>query len=40
MEGVKRIAVHWMRIGVDKEKPWDSFNTNNVLKSDCEDDDY
>ena len=39
VEGIKRIAVHWMRIGVDKERPWDSFNTNNVHKSDCDDDD-
>ena len=28
--GTKRIAVQWMRIGVDAENPWDSFDTNNV----------
>ena len=38
-EGVKRIAVHWMRIGVDKEKPWDSFDTNNVHKAECSEED-
>ncbi|CAB9508572.1 Prolyl 4-hydroxylase [Seminavis robusta] len=36
VEGVKRIAVHWMRIGVNKEMPWDSFNTLNIHKSECE----
>lgn len=30
IEGVKRIAVQWMRVGVDKENPWDSFNTLTV----------
>lgn len=29
-EGTKRIAVQWMRIGVDEENPWDSFDTNTV----------
>ena len=38
VEGVKRIAVHWMRIGVSKEMPWDSFNTLNIHKSECADD--
>jgi 2OG-Fe(II) oxygenase superfamily len=33
IEGTKRIAVHWMRIGVDKENPWDSFNTLTIKKS-------
>lgn len=28
--GTKRIAVQWMRIGVDAENPWDSFDTNTV----------
>ncbi|KAL7572310.1 hypothetical protein ACA910_017907 [Epithemia clementina (nom. ined.)] len=28
--GTKRIAVQWMRIGVDDENPWDSFDTNTV----------
>jgi len=40
VEGVKRIAVHWMRVGVSKEHPWDSFNTNNILKSECDDGEY
>jgi 2OG-Fe(II) oxygenase superfamily len=30
--GIKRIAVQWMRVGVDKENPWDSFDTNTVRK--------
>jgi 2OG-Fe(II) oxygenase superfamily len=29
-EGTKRIAVQWMRVGVDKENPWDSFDTNTI----------
>lgn len=28
--GTKRIAVQWLRIGVDEENPWDSFDTNTV----------
>jgi 2OG-Fe(II) oxygenase superfamily len=36
VEGRKRIAVHWMRIGVDKENPWTSFDTNNIKKSECD----
>jgi hypothetical protein len=37
IEGTKKIAVHWMRIGVDEENPWDSFNTLNIKKDeeDC-----
>jgi hypothetical protein len=31
--GIKRIAVQWMRVGVDKENPWDSFDTNTVKKT-------
>jgi hypothetical protein len=30
LEGTKRIAVQWMRIGVDSENPWDSFDTNTL----------
>ena len=30
LEGTKRIAVHWMRIGVDEKSPWNSFNTLTV----------
>jgi hypothetical protein len=39
IEGTKRIAVHWMRIGVDKENPWDSFNTLTIKKSHGSDED-
>jgi hypothetical protein len=28
--GTKRIAVQWMRYGVDNDNPWDSFDTNNI----------
>jgi hypothetical protein len=34
IEGTKRIAVHWMRHGVDKENPWNSFNTLTIKKED------
>jgi hypothetical protein len=37
IEGTKRIAVQWMRIGVDAENPWDSFNTLTIKKKDAED---
>ena len=37
IEGTKRIAVQWMRIGVDAENPWDSFNTLTIKKEDAED---
>lgn len=30
LEGEKKIAVQWLRLGVDKQNPWDSFNTLNV----------
>ena len=30
LEGTKRIAVQWMRIGVDEENPWNSFDTNTI----------
>ncbi len=36
IEGTKRIAVHWMRIGVNDENPWDSFNTLTIKKRDIE----
>jgi hypothetical protein len=32
LEGTKRIAVQWMRIGVDSENPWDSFDTLTISK--------
>lgn len=37
IEGTKRIAVHWMRHGVDSDNPWDSFNTLTVKRGeeDC-----
>jgi hypothetical protein len=37
IEGTKRIAVHWMRVGVDSENPWTSFNTLTIKKSEEED---
>lgn len=37
VEGTKRIAVQWMRLGVDAENPWDSFNTLTIKKADAED---
>lgn len=30
VKGTKRIVVHWMRVGVSAEEPWDSFNTMNI----------
>jgi hypothetical protein len=39
VEGVKQIAVHWMRVGVDNENPWDSYDTNYNQKKECEGDD-
>jgi hypothetical protein len=30
VEGEKKIAVQWLRLGVDNENPWDSFNTLNI----------
>jgi 2OG-Fe(II) oxygenase superfamily len=36
LEGTKRIAVQWMRVGVDTENPWDSFDTNTIKKRDYE----
>ena len=34
IEGTKRIAVQWMRLGVDNENPWDSFNTLTIKRED------
>mmetsp|Transcript_3724 Transcript_3724/g.6577 ORF Transcript_3724/g.6577 Transcript_3724/m.6577 type:complete len:391 (-) Transcript_3724:135-1307(-) len=34
VEGTKKIAVQWLRIGVDAENPWDSFNTLTVKYAD------
>lgn len=36
IEGTKKIAVHWMRIGVDEENPWDSYNTLTIKKGEEE----
>ena len=33
-EGKKSIAVQWLRIGVDEENPWHSFNTLTVQDQD------
>jgi len=38
IEGTKRIAVHWMRLGLDAKSPWDSFNTLTVKKEEEEED--
>jgi len=36
IEGEKKIVTQWIRYGVDKENPWDSFNTLGVKFSDLE----
>lgn len=36
-KGTKRIVVHWMRVGVSEEEPWDSFNTLGIPKHLAED---
>lgn len=33
LKGTKRIAVQWMRVGVDARNPWNSFDTNTISKS-------
>lgn len=35
-EGEKKIVTQWIRLGVDKENPWDSFNTLGVKKSEAD----
>jgi hypothetical protein len=37
LEGEKKIAVQWLRLGVDEENPWSSFNTLGVKYSDASD---
>jgi hypothetical protein len=32
--GSKKIVTQWIRLGVDHDNPWDSFNTLGVKKSD------
>ncbi|GMH85442.1 hypothetical protein TL16_g10233, partial [Triparma laevis f. inornata] len=34
VEGEKKIVTQWMRAGVSKEEPWDSFNTKGLKKKD------
>lgn len=29
-EGEKKIVTQWIRLGVDRENPWDSFNTRKL----------
>ena len=35
-EGQKKIVTQWIRLGVDKENPWDSFNTLGVKIADVQ----
>lgn len=35
-EGTKRIVTQWVRLGVDSENTWDSFNTLGIKKSEVE----
>jgi hypothetical protein len=37
-EGTKRIVTQWIRLGVDDENPWDSFNTLGVKLSELDED--
>jgi len=32
-EGEKKIVTQWIRLGVDKENPWNSFNTLGIKHS-------
>lgn len=32
-EGNKKIVTQWVRLGVDTENPWDSYNTLGIKKS-------
>lgn len=36
LEGEKRIVTQWIRLGVDEENPWDSFNTREFTRFDEE----
>jgi len=36
-EGEKKIVTQWIRLGVDDENPWDSFNTLGVKKDATDD---
>jgi hypothetical protein len=35
LEGTKRIVTQWIRLGVDEENPWDSFDTREYLVCFC-----
>lgn len=35
VEGEKKIVTQWVRLGVDEENPWDSFNTLGIKVSDA-----
>jgi hypothetical protein len=37
VEGEKKIVTQWVRYGVDKENPWDSFNTLGIKKTEEDD---
>mmetsp|Transcript_17881 Transcript_17881/g.35944 ORF Transcript_17881/g.35944 Transcript_17881/m.35944 type:complete len:454 (+) Transcript_17881:136-1497(+) len=36
VEGEKKIVTQWVRLGVDKENPWNSFNTLGIKYTDAE----
>jgi len=36
-EGEKKIVTQWIRLGVDKENPYDSFNTLGVKEDETDD---
>jgi len=37
IEGEKKIVTQWIRYGVDRENPWDSFNTLGIKLKDLKD---
>lgn len=37
VEGEKKIVTQWVRLGVDDESPWNSFNTLGIKYSDAAD---
>eukprot|EP00970_Alexandrium_tamarense_P016878 scaffold7726_cov267-Alexandrium_tamarense.AAC.1 len=37
IEGEKKIVTQWVRLGVDDENPWNSFNTLGIKYSDAAD---
>eukprot|EP01083_Nonionella_stella_P166952 559818_1 len=36
VEGEKKIVTQWVRLGVDDENPWNSFNTLGIKYTDAE----